>query len=339
MDPEYISLIELYITDRTLFKTKSLKGFLTTHKVPESAVQKIKSKLHISSAWIKKHLPSFNTSLPESPKSRKSPKSPKSPESGGVGEFFEINSTLADIGAKRFNPIAFNFDSTHIKYFSNPTEKGSRIPYFTQKGLIKAKMVLNNYEDCIFAWINELERGQLKEEKHNLHNVQAMLVCKTPPILKKTPNGLDVLDNVFDVGLNDVIVNLKTVGDLRRALKAAKPEEVDALVSKYRCPVYNKLQEEFQTQLKELRINHENQIKELKQEKIVHSLQQELEKEKSLKIQALSLTQSFIPHSIKVAADSQKESPPSSPTIPFGGEKQPRVINASRITLKSSKIL
>jgi hypothetical protein len=107
MDQQYISLTEIYITDRNLFKSKNLKGFLTTHSVPESAVQKIKGKLHISLAWVKKNLSSFKTSLPDV--ALASP--------GCEDEFFEIKSTLATIGGKYFNPITLNFDSTHIKYF------------------------------------------------------------------------------------------------------------------------------------------------------------------------------------------------------------------------------
>jgi hypothetical protein len=205
-------------------------------------------------------------------------------------------------------------------------------------------MFLNNYDDSIFAWINELERGQLKEDKHNLHNVKEMLLCKFPPILKNTPKGLGLSDNVFDVSLDDVIVNFRTIGDLHQDMKVSTPSGVDQLASKYRCPLYTKLQEEFQVKMKELKIKHENQIKDLKQEKIVHTLEQELDKEKSLKIQALALTQSFVPngevvgrclpggqtvpHSIRIA--NGPETPISSPTV-----EKPR----AKTSLKASKIL
>lgn len=332
MDQQYISLTEIYITDRHLFKSKNLKNFLTAHSVPELAVRKIKGKLHISLEWVKKNLPSFKTSLPDVAVigSR-----------AGEDEFFEIKSTLAAIGGKYFNPITLNFDSTHIKYFSHST---SRIPYFTKKGLIKVKMFLNNYDDSIFAWIDELERGQLKEDRHNLQNVKEMLLCKFPPVLKNTPKGSVVVssDNVFDVSLDDVIVNFKSIGNLRQELKVSTLKGMDQLASKYRCPLYAKLQEEFQAKMKELKIKHENQIKDLKQEKIVHTLEQELEKEKSLKIQALTLTQSFVPNDVvgrsgrvpgfAVVERSHSTRSETSPTV-----EKPHA--HAKTSLKASKIL
>lgn len=278
---DYITLSELYIYDSKLFKTKNLKSFLKNFKIQESDTVKLKgNKIGIKKTWIKKNIPSFNLKLEEI-KERESI------------NFFEVVLTLEKYKCKTFNPINLNLDSTTVKYF---LKEEKRTPYFTRKGLIKIMVHYNDLPDYIFEWINELNNGLLKPQVNNLKNVIEMVNLNHPPIIKKTDGVLSLSNQrttLYNVNTEDIIVDFKRIGDLKNE------PNLSIVLDDYKCPVYSQLQLNLEKVLKEAKLDYQNSIKELKQEKVIQHLQQELEKEKSLKDQMLSLHQSFIPMSIK----------------------------------------
>ncbi|ADO00442.1 hypothetical protein WIV_gp098 [Wiseana iridescent virus] len=275
---DYITLSELYVYDSKLFKTKNLKSFLRTFKIQEGDTVKLKgNKIGIKKGWVKKNIPSFNLKLEEI-KERESI------------NFFEVALTLEKYKCKTFNPINLNLDSTTVKYF---LKEEKRTPYFTRKGLIKIMVLYNDLPDYIFEWINELNNGLLKPQLNNLKNVMEMVNLNHPPIIKKTDGVLSLSNHVYNVNTEDIIVDFKRIGDLKNE------PNLSTVLNEYKCPVYSQLQLNLEKVLKEAKLDYQNSIKELKQERVIQHLQQELEKEKSLKDQMLSLHQSFIPMSIK----------------------------------------
>ena len=297
---DYITLYEIYIHNPKLFKSKNLKCFIKNHKVQDHDIVLLKhNKIGIKKGWIKKHLPSFDLELKEIEEEEKY-------------KYFEVSTTLEKYGCKTFNPITLNVDSTMVKFF---LKEGKRTPYFTYKGVIKTMVLFNTLPDVCFDWIQELINGRLKTSIDNLENVSEMVNLVHIPIIKNNnfPDGKLVLsDHVYSLSNEDIVVDFKRIGDLKNE------PILESVVDDYKCPLYTQLQTNFQNRLKELERNFELQLRELKQEGVIQLLQQELEKEKSLKDQAITLTQSFIPtfnesNNVVVCRSSPQLSKASSP--------------------------
>ena len=271
---DYITLSEIYIYNPKLFKTKNLKSFVRNHKIQENDMVKLKAnKIGIKKNWLKKNLPSFNLKLLEYSDSNDS-------------DFFEVQSTLEKYGCKIFNPIALNLDSTTVQYFN---KDGKRTPYFTRKGLIKIMVLFNDVPENIFNWTYELTNGSMQSQINNLSNVLEMVNLNHVPVVKNI-NGKMVLSNhIYTIDKGDVVVDFKRIGDLK------KESDLTCSIDGYKCPLFSQIQTNFQKGLDEAEQNFNLKVKELIQEKVILHLQQELEKEKCLKDQAISLTQSFIP--------------------------------------------
>lgn len=272
---DYITLTEIYIYNPKLFKTKNLNSFVKSNKIQEVEITKLKSnKLGIKTSWVKKNLPSFSLKL----------KSAADIETSD--EFFEVQSTLEKYKCKNFNPLNFNLDSSMVQYFD---KDGQRVPYFNKKGLIKINMHFNDFEEDVFNWIHNLYSGQLRSHLHNLHNIIEMCNLDHVPIAKHVNGSVELCTRVYSVDDDDVMVDFKRIGDLK------KEKNLKEVVAKYKCPLYSLLELNFKRKVENLEKDFESKIKELKQEKQIAHLQQELDKEKSLRDQAVSLTQSFIP--------------------------------------------
>lgn len=277
MTHQIITLTELYIYDRSLFKIKNLKSFLKTHKVPEHDVSRLKgNKIGVTSAWVKKNLPQFKLNLLD-------PTSSTEP-------VFDVKTILEKYKCKNFNPILLNLDSSTVKYYLVSDE---RTPFFTKKGLIKIMVLFDQFDDNIYEWVSELWEGDLKTCVTNLSNVKEMVSADHPPIVKKDKKG-----NIYDISLDDTIIDFKHIHDYK----------MDNDLSKWKCPLFSQVLNLCQQKIRETETIYENQVKELKQDKMIQVLKQELDKEKSLKDQALSLTQSFVPHRF-IASPEHHESP------------------------------
>lgn len=288
---EYITLTELYIFNQKLFK-KNLRSFLKNFKVSENDMVTIKpGKIGIKKTWVKKNIPSFNLKLED-----------YSPDSSNY--YFQVKTILGKYNLKNFNPINLNMDSTMVKYFNF---EGCRTPFFTKKGLNKIKVLYNDIPDDIYIWIEELLNGSLKSSLKNLNNVTEMVNLDHIPVFKVI--GSDVVQSqLYELeDLNNMtIVDFKRLGDLKNE------KDLSEAIERYKCPGYSFLQNQYIKHLKKVEENFNNSVKELKQEKVIEQLQQQLEKEKCLKDQVLSLTQSFIPN---FKEDQQKPLPKSSPSV------------------------
>lgn len=298
---EYVTLTELYVFDKKPFK-KNLKSFIKTFKVSESDMVVLKAgKVGIKKNWIKKNIPSFNLNLEEFKQVHEK-------------EYFNVKVVLEKYRCKNFNPISLNLDSTTVKYFKF---EGCRTPFFTIKGLMKIMVLFNDISGNIYNWIYELSSGKLVPYTHNLHNVVQMVTSNHIPVFKKINNRL-VPTQLYDVdGLNDLfVVDFKKMGELDEL------KNIDDF-EKYKCPLFSCLQNKYLKDTKDLENRFNSAIKEIKQEKIIEHLQTQLENEKCLKDQVLSLTQSFIPY--------QKEGKIDPP-------KQLKVSSSPGCLLKPSKI-
>jgi hypothetical protein len=228
----------------------------------------------IKTSWVKKNIPWFNLKLEEFVDSN----------------YFEVISTLEKYTpkVKTFNPISLNLDSTMVKYFS---KDGERIPYFTKKGYMKIKVLFNDVEDEAIDWLYKLTDGELKSQIKNLENVREMVNLNHVPILKHVNGKLVFSDHIYNIDKDDIIIDFKRVGDLKKEYDRGDFQDIEG----YKCPLYSQMQLNFQKALEDVEKNFENKINELKQEKVIQHLKQELDKEKSLKDQVLSLTQSILP--------------------------------------------
>lgn len=270
---DYIALSEIYVYDSKLFKSKNLKSFVRNHKIQENDMVKLKAnKIGIKKNWIKKNLPSFNLKLEEFVDDKNS--------------YFEVHSTLEKYGCKIFNPVTLSLDSTMVRFF---TKDGKRTPYFTKKGLMKIMVLFNAVPENIFNWVYELVNGCMQAQLDNLSNISEMVNLNHIPVVK-TINGKMVLSShVYSIDKDDIVVDFKRVGDLK------KEANLNQTVEGYKCPLFSQIQTNFHKGLIEAEQQFDLKVKDLKQEKVIQHLQQELEKEKCLKDQAISLTQSFIP--------------------------------------------
>jgi len=271
---DHITLTEIYVYNPKLFKNKNLRSFIKNHKIQEHDTVKLKTnKIAIKQSWVKKNLPTFNLKLREM--------------NNEVSGFFEVKSILDKYQCKAFNPTNLNLDSTMVTYFLRDNK---RTPYFNHKGLIKVMVHFNDLDENIFKWIHELSYGSLQSQVDNLHNILEMVHLKHIPIIKNI-NGRMVLSNqiVYNVTTSDIIADFKRVGDLK------KEPNLASVIDEYKCPVYTQFQNGFRQELEDAENKFNSALKELKQEKVIQHLRQELDKEKSLKDQMFSLTQSFIP--------------------------------------------
>lgn len=274
-----VTLNEIYIYNPKLFKTKNLKSFIRNHKIQNhDMVVKGTKILGIKKTWIKKNIPSFNLKLEELNDNNRE-------------KFFEVLSTLEKYMSKikTFNPIALNLDSTMVKYFS---KEGIREPYFTRKGLAKIKILFNDVDDQSYEWLLELTCGKLQPHISNLENILEMVNLKHIPVIKNINGDMLLSNNIYNIDKDDIVVDFKRIGDLK------KETNLKPVVEDYKCPLYSQLKDSFNKELKEIESTFNTKIKELKQEKVIQHLQQELDKEKSLKDQVLSLTQSFTPFGV-----------------------------------------
>jgi len=270
---DHVTLQEIYVYDATLFKTRNLRCFIKHHNIPENDVVKLKGAYGVKKSWVKKYLTSFNLKL------------------SGLNDqesinLFEVQPTLEKYGQKRFNPVGLGLNSTMVKYFQ---DDGRRVPYFTRKGLIKVMVFFNDLPDDIYSWIYELGFGSLRPQLKNLENTIEMVNLNHVPIIKNINNHMVLSNHIYNINKNDIVVDFKRVADLK------KEKNLDAVVESYKCPLFTQLQLNFQKSIEEVEKIFSDQVKDLKQEKVIQHLKQELDKEKSLKDQVLSLTQSFMP--------------------------------------------
>ena len=267
---DYITLNELYIFNHKLFK-KNLKSFIKLNKVSDNDILKMKgNKIGIKKGWIKKNLPGFNLKLKEYDEAD--------------SNHFNLKHVLEKYGCKSFNPITLNFTSDCVQYF---LVEGERVPHLTQKGLFKIKVLYNDLSDNIFNWIFELNGGKLQSQVNNLKNICEMVKLDHPPIARKEGEQFILEDKVYHINSSDIILDFKRLGDL----KAEKNLNFES----YKCPLYSMMKSEFDKRLEEAEKNFNICVQQIKQEKVIQHLQQELDKEKSLKDQVLTLTQSMMP--------------------------------------------
>lgn len=296
---DYITLVELYLSHPKLFKTKNLRGFIKTHKIHENDVVKLKAgKIGIKKTWIKKNIPTFNLKLSEMKKEDEK-------------NFFEVQPTLEKYGCRTFNPINLNLDSTMVQFFLKEENNGEaqlkRTAYFTQKGLFKIMVFFNSVPENILGWMYELSHGRLQAQVDNLNNVLEMVNLNHTPIIKNVNGNMALSNHIYNLKKEDIIVDFKRVGDLK------KETDLKMVIDEYKCPIYSQLQIDFNRSLEEAEAKHNNKLQEMKQEKVIQHLQQELDKEKSLKDQVLSLTQSFIPRGLSPIPSYGETKPSISP--------------------------
>jgi uncharacterized protein (DUF2249 family) len=319
MEEDYITLNEIYISNPKLFTTKSLKSFIRNHKIQDiNMVTKGNKILGIKKSWIKKNIGSFNLKL-------------ETLNDKNSVNFFEVIPTLEKYipKIKTFNPINLNLDSTMVKYFAC---EGKRIPYFTKKGLIKIKILFNDVENQTYEWFSELINGKLQPYINNIENVIEMVNSNHPLIIKNINGNMTLSNHIYNIDNDDIILDFKRLADLK------KETNLKIVAEDYKCPLYSQLQTNFIKKLKEVETNFNIQIKELKQEKVIEHLKQELDKEKSLKDQVLSLTQSFNPFGITTTNGDVK--PSLSPCIPVQNKHNSPISKtlSSLGKLKPSKI-
>lgn len=265
---DYISLQEIYVYNSTLFKPKSLKSFLRTQPITEDDYIKKGSKIEIKAAWVKQHMPAFDQTLQTFTNEK--------------SKVFEVSSII-----KNFNPIQLNMDSSCVKYLS---KDGKRTPFFTIKGYIKVMALHNTIPDQTLAWISELMYGRLQQHLDSLEDVVEMVSAQHVPIVKVI-NDEWMLSDTSVTEYSDVIVDFRKVGQLKKE----QDKNINAL-EKYKCPIYKQMKTSFDKRVEEVQIAFKTQLKEIEQKHVIQSLHQELDKEKSLKDQAISLTQSFVPN-------------------------------------------
>lgn len=187
--------------------------------------------------------------------------------------------------SKNFNPVQLNMDSSCVKYLS---KDGKRTPFFTIKGYIKVMALHNTIPDQTLAWISELMYGRLQPHLDSLEDVVEMVSAQHVPIVKVI-NDEWMLSDTSVTEYSDVIVDFRKVGQLKKE----QDKNINAL-EKYKCPIY-----------KQMKTSFDKRVEEIEQKHMIQSLHQELDKEKSLKDQAISLTQSFVPN-----FDKRLDSPP-----------------------------
>lgn len=313
---EYITLHELYIHDSSLFKNNNLKGFIKTAGIDSDDVIKLKNnKIGIKSSWIQEKIPSFNINLENYDENKHKLKYFDTSSEA----YFDAKKVLEKYGCKAFNPIKFNLNASHVQYFNN---NGERKPYFTWKGLFKIKVFYNDLSNEIFEWIYELEYGVFKPQLDQLCNVKEMVTVNHAPVIKIINNQMVQLNHIYDIDINDCIIDFKKMGTFKKEFNLKEPITLEA----FKCPLYSQLQKNFNNTIKEVEKNFENKVKELNQEKVIQYYKQELQKEKSLKDQMVLLTQSFIPNL-------------NDEIQPFLSEKKSSLQSSSeKVLLKPSKI-
>lgn len=317
---EYITLYELYIHDSSLFKNNNLKGFIKTANIEPCDIIKLKNnKIGIKASWVQQKIPSFNINLLHYDENKHKLKYFKSNIDGNFDAYFDAKKVLEKYGCKTFNPIKFNLNASHIKYFIKDDE---RKPYFTWKGLFKIKVFYNDLSDEIFEWIFELEYGVFKPQLNQLYNIKEMVTANHIPVIKIVDNKMIQLKHIYDIDINDIIIDFKKIGTFKKEFNKLQNENIES----FKCPLYLQIQKNFQSSLKEAEKNFEIKLKELNQEKVIQYYKQELQKEKSLKDQMVLLTQSFIPNL-------------NDEIQPFLSEKKSSLHSSSeKVILKPSKI-
>jgi hypothetical protein len=134
-------------------------------------------------------------------------------------------------------------------------------------------------------------------------------MVSTPHVpIVKVLNDEWMLSDTSVTEYSDVIVDFRKVGQLKKE----QDKNINAL-EKYKCPIYKQMKTSFDKRVEEVQIAFKTQLKEIEQKHVIQSLHQELDKEKSLKDQAISLTQSFVPN-----FDKRLISPIDSPPYPDG---------------------
>lgn len=255
---QHVSLAELYVYDSSLFKkSKHLNAFVKLHAVPAEDVVKLNGgKLAVTASWVASNITDFVLSLPR------------------LGtNLVEAKTALAAYGCKSFNPHVFNLDSTMIVYLD--VEK-ARVPYLTPRGVAKLALYFNKCDAKILDWVVELQSGGLSGFVDRLEAAKCMF--GKPVFARRRGDKFEVCDNIVEMSTQDIVVDRRAISDLREELRL-DPKRQD--VEKHSCKLFTRLQ-----------TLHAEQLRELDFKKTVCKLEMELEKEKSLKDQALSLTQS-----------------------------------------------
>lgn len=267
---DFVSLEELYVHAPGDFVTRNIRGFAAVKRIPEEHLTTLKGKrLAVSTCWLKRNMPDFKIDLEDA--------------SDGASKdgFFKVQQTLEKYKVKTFNPMKMRLDASDVKYFDL---NGARTPYFTTKGLLKIKVMFNDVSDDLWRWFVGVFRGEFGQVD-NLENVKEMVKIKHAPLMRKVDGKTVLVDHVYDIQKDDVVVDFKRLANLKHDMFAGKD------VRCYTCPLFDKLRSTFETIVE----HREQQLRDVRQEKEVHHLRQELEREKSLREQAVALTASFVP--------------------------------------------
>lgn len=281
---DYVSLEELYVHAPNAFKARNLKGFVVANHLAEEDWKILKGKrLVVSAAWVRDRMPDFKLCLEPAPE-----------DNAQDRRFFKVRKVLDDYGVKSFNPMTMRLTSSEIQYFDCD---GVRTPYFTVKGLLKVKVSFNDVPNNLWEWFVELFQGDLTSQIDNLENVKEMVKIKHAPLMRKVGDRTVLIDHVYDIRKDDVVADFKRVAALKRDVVVGKD------VQGYTCPLFDKLRSAF-----EASVEHRDQkMRELKQEKALSHLKQELEREKSLR----ELTTSFAPPRAHLNPSQSSEPRPS----------------------------
>jgi hypothetical protein len=268
---EYVTLEELYVHSPKSFKTKYLKGYIKTFNIPEEDVACFKGgRLGVSLTWLKANLSTFKTQLTRITDDIDHEQL----------DYFEVQKTLEKYNLKVFNPMNLKMNSTTVKYF---LKNGKRTPYFTRKGLVKITIHFDDTpEPLLWDWIFDLMHGDLKHKVGELENVKEMVKRSHPPVVRRVDNKMVLVDHIYDLQADDRVIDFQRVASLKKDLDNARA---------YTCPLFDRMRLTFEAAVEQ----YEQKYKELVKDKVISHLKQELEKEKSLKDQAVTLTQSFIP--------------------------------------------
>ena len=177
MEDDFITLNEIFIQQPSLFKTKNLNSFLKKNNVQKSDYVK---NLGLKKQWVQENL-SLNLKLFDFNEQE-------------FPDFKEVKIVLERFGCKKFDPVKFNLNSSHVKYFNY---NGLRTPFFTKSGYLKIRMFFNDLPSTIFDWIFELVDGRLKSQKDQILDVISMVNLKHVPIFKNINGEMVFSDNIF----------------------------------------------------------------------------------------------------------------------------------------------
>ncbi|ABF82058.1 hypothetical protein MIV028R [Invertebrate iridescent virus 3] len=280
---QYITLVELYIYDCNLFKSKNLKSFYKVHRVPEGDIvpkRRGGQLAGVTKSWVETNLVHFPLWLSEWDETR-----------WGVLNHYPLESWLEkNVSSKvPVNPVMWNFDSECLVYFFH---NGRRTPFLTPKGVVKLQVFYNLMSGKEVEWFYEISNGFLKPHLHQLSNVRELVRLKHAPVVVGAGGPRLVTEGVYSLRDDDFVVDCSQIAAVKRAIERGESHQS---LRKYQCPLFVALTDKFQDTVKLVEKKFEVQLNELKAETTIQVLREQLRQEKKLKEQVLSLTQSFIP--------------------------------------------